>query len=729
MIKTIGLKKALCKVSAFLLVLLMLTSVFGVSASAEAIEKPAYDTYTYWSGANGRDSFPVSATPMYELDRVITGADLGISAFNDPRDVFVDVKGLIYLMDSGNGRLVVVNPDFTLNKVIKDLKFKEEAVDFTGAGGVFVTPKQEIYIADTENERVIVTNLEGVVSKILVLPSADIIPDDFTYRPSKIAIDSEGYTYVLSEGSYYGSLMYKPTGEFMGFFGSNSVQSSILGAFQRLYEIIFVSESKLDTREKKLPYSFSDIVVDGEDFVYTATGATSTTTTTTGQLKKMAPKGTNVLSNKTGQNAVGAESTDFSDTISATTLALPNGTYIARVTDIYSMDVDAEGYMYGLCRNFGHIFIYDQECNPLTVFGGGFTAGDQDGTFARASSIQYNEKTNDIYVVDATNINLTVFKETEFGRMVKEAQKLTIDGSYVDAKPLWEKVLTKDRNCQLAYRGLAKAALLEKDYDKCIEYAKLGVDQATYSSAFKFVRNDWISANFVWIFLIIIAAVGGLIFFMVYSNKHEVKLIKNPQVATMFNSIMHPFEGSQQVRYYNKGSMTLATICMVLFFITTVISDMTYGFMYREFDKSSYSVFFPLLKNFGLVLLWTVANWGMSTLFEGKGTMKHVYIVTCYALIPIIANNLIQAALSNVVTPEEALVMNAINVVLMAVAIIMLVVGIMTVHEYGFFKFLVMAIVVILAMLVVVFVVLMIFVLIQQATSFIGSLYNELIYR
>lgn len=729
MTKINNTKKALCKISAFLLVLLMLTSIFVVSASAENIGESAHDNYSYWANTTGRDSFPVSSTPVYELDRVITGADLGISAFNDSRDIFTDAKGLIYVMDTGNGRVVVMNPDLTLNTVITGLTYNGETLDFTGAGGVFVTKEQKVYIADTEHERVIVTNLEGVVSAILVLPDADIIPDDFTYRPAKIAIDSKGYTYVLSEGSYYGALMYKPDGEFMGFFGSNSVTATILGAFERLYEIIFVSESKLNSREKKLPYSFSDIVVDSQDFIYTATGATSTTTAGSGQLKKMAPGGKNVLSNKTGKNQTSAEVTNFSDTTSGITLALPNGSYISRVTDMCSMDVDPMGYMYGLCRNFGHVFIYDQECNVLGVFGGGFTEGAQKGTFARPCSIQYNDLTDEIFVLDATNINITVYKPTEFGNLVKQAQHLTVDGSYLDAKPYWEQILTKDRNYQLAYRGLAKAALLEKDYDKCIEYAKIGLDQATYSSAYKFVRNNWIGDNISWLGAILVVVVGGAIYLGLRLKKRGVKLVTNEKVITMFHSVVHPFEGSQQVRYYNKGSTKLATICMVLFFLTSVISDMNYGFMYRSFDKSGYSIFFPIIKNFGIVLLWTVANWGMSTLFEGKGTMKQVYIVTCYALIPIIANNLIQMALSNFITPEEALIMNAINVVLIAVALIMLSVGIMTVHEYGFFKFLIMSVVVIFAMLVVVFVILMIFVLIQQATSFIRSLYNEIIFR
>lgn len=35
------------------------------------------------------------------------------------------------------------------------------------------------------------------------------------------------------------------------------------------------------------------------------------------------------------------------------------------------------------------------------------------------------------------------------------------------------------------------------------------------------------------------------------------------------------------------------------------------------------------------VALWVLANWCLTTLFDGEGTLKDVYIATCYALTPL----------------------------------------------------------------------------------------------
>lgn len=715
------------RIVAFLLMLVVMMSVFAVTASAESIQKTPYDSYTYWTAPG--TNWSVSATPMYEHKATIDAASLGVTALKDPSDVFTDSQGLIYIMDAGNGRLLVVNPDFTLNSVITDLKYGEETLNFTGAQGVFVTPDQKIYIADTENARVIITNLEQQVLDILLLPEADVIPESFNYRPAKIAVDLKGFTYVLSDGSYYGAILYKPDGSFSGFFGSNSVEGSILGVFEKIYEMIFVTDEQKMNQEKSLPYSFTDIAVDENNFVYTATGAVSTSVSNIGQLKKLSPGGTNVLKNKTATDVVSAENTNFSDGIGIKYAKSAGSGYAWRVTDVGSMDVDKYGFMYGLCKAYGHVLIYDQECNQIGVFGGGVGNGKQNGIFSNPVSIHVNDLNQDVLVVDAIELTVTIFSETEYGAIVKQAQNMTNDGDYVDAKPYWQKALSYDRNQQLAYRGLARAALIEEDYETTLHYAKLGYDQDTYASAFVYVRNDYLTRNFIWIFAIAAVLIGGLIAFLVYSNKHEVKLVKNQKVGTMLQCVFHPFEGAKQVRYYNNGSARLATVLMIVWFLTTVISEIYTGFMYNMFDKGSYNAAFTVIRTIGLVILWSIVNWAMSTLFQGKGKMKQVYIMTCYALLPLIVNNILTTLLSNVLSPEEALVITAISVVCTAFAAIILCVGVMTVHEYGFFKFLVMAIVVILAMLVAVFVILMMYVLIQQLVTFVVGIYKEVTYR
>ena len=55
----------------------------------------------------------------------------------------------------------------------------------------------------------------------------------------------------------------------------------------------------------------------------------------------------------------------------------------------------------------------------------------------------------------------------------------------------------------------------------------------------------------------------------------------------------------------------------------------------------------------GTIALFVLANWLMSTFFEGKGRLKEVWIYLCYATMPMIVHNILFVILSNVLTQEE----------------------------------------------------------------------------
>ena len=153
------------------------------------------------------------------------------------------------------------------------------------------------------------------------------------------------------------------------------------------------------------------------------------------------------------------------------------------------------------------------------------------------------------------------------------------------------------------------------------------------------------------------------------------------------------------------------------------------GFMFVLFNKSTYNAIFVVLSTIGFAVLFAIVNWAMSTLFEGKGTFKQVLIVVCYSYLPTIFYLLFYTIFSNVFTPDEGLLLNVVYVVCTALRYIILCIGMMTIHEFGFFKFIGIVILTLIGMLIVVFVAFMVVILIQQMFSFIGTIIQEIRYR
>ena len=95
-------------------------------------------------------------------------------------------------------------------------------------------------------------------------------------------------------------------------------------------------------------------------------------------------------------------------------------------------------------------------------------------------------------------------------------------------------------------------------------------------------------------------------------------------------------------------------------YVVTVINDTKGGFAFTIFDKGNYNAIFVLLSTIGLAVLWTVANWLVCSLASGIGTLKEIYIVTCYSTIPLIFSKLLNLVLTHVLLqacrmPQECL--------------------------------------------------------------------------
>jgi hypothetical protein len=132
---------------------------------------------------------------------------------------------------------------------------------------------------------------------------------------------------------------------------------------------------------------------------------------------------------------------------------------------------------------------------------------------------------------------------------------------------------------------------------------------------------------------------------------------------------------------------------------------------------------------FLLFMLFCVGNWSVTCLMDGEGRLKDIITVTGYSLTPLIAVYIPATLLSHVVAAgEEAFYYVVIGVGIAWTAVLILM-GIMTVHNYTMLKTLVTLVLTFFAMFVMIFLVLLISDLINQVYVFLYSIYTELIFR
>lgn len=695
------IKLKLKRVLPIFFILILFSTFLPVSA-----DEIPYTTYSYWNNV-GSEPVEVQTKPIYEVEDIITSSSLNIDEFQSIDDICADENGDLYILDGKNSKIIIINSNYTVKKNITEINTGSEVWNFKDARGIFVK-NNIIYICDTSNSRVLAVDHGGNLIKQFLVPDSPIIPSDFIYSPIKLTVDNYGYTYILCDGSYYGALLFDENDDFVGFYGANSVETGVLGAISNAFRRVFANTKKKSATATVLPFAFNDICADSDGFIYTSTGFT--TSNQKGQIKKLGPG--------TGNNILNSNSVNFVDSKVNQSFKVNSTLY----QNVVALDIYND-YVYMLDSTYGRVFIYDQDCNLLSAFGGGLQSGNQKGTFVNATSLCVVN--SNIYICDSTKNTITIFKRTEYGKVLMDAQSLTLLGEYDKAEVLWEKVISQDRNCQLAYSGLALAKLEKGDHSSALKYAKQGYDRETYSLAFRELRTEWLGKNFAYIAIFSIVFLLSVIVFILLNKKKKYISIKNENIKLLFSVNIHPFNSFYKIQEKKLGSWKICFVMTVVFFFVYIAESLYGGFAFTTYDVNTYNSFLVFLRSSGLIVLYIIVNWLVSTLFSGRGRIKDIACVACYSLTPMIVGDILSIILTNILIPSEGAFISILKGVSLLFTLLLIVIGTIVVHDFDFKHFVGTMVLTIIGMAIVVFLLIMIWLLIQQLAFFLITIYKE----
>lgn len=523
-----SLKKILCAGMA---------AVMAMSLTVSALAAEPYNSYIYdtWEDA-------IPSQNAYRINRAVTGAEMGLARLSDPedplfvsedapaklnncKDIFLDEEEKqFWIADTDNNRILRLDLDLNVTGVYtgvwgdSEISVGEDGESkFAAPSGIYskrslFTDELYVYIADYDNSRVVKASVESERKLTLVQeytkPDTELYQVE-TFNPSKVIADLAENVYAVCTSVNTGSVQFNKDGEFQGFYGANRVEVTAAVIAQKLWRKI-ASNEQISGMTRNVPVEYANFDIDEDGFIYTVTEAANTTTDA---VKKLNPAGYNIWNNEAGQEY---KFGDYAGEYDATT----NSSYSTRLTDIC---VSNNGIINVLDFATGRVFQYDRECNLLCIFGTKNSTNDQRGSFSNPNAVEAYG--NNIYVIDGSKNDVTVYTETTFGKLMHEAVELYDQGRYSDAKPIWEEVVKRDGGYPLAYIGLGKAALNEGEYSKALDHFKTAYDQDDYDKAFKYAREDFIRDNFM-VIIIVCAVVIVLLIVLAQLHKRGIYVIK-----------------------------------------------------------------------------------------------------------------------------------------------------------------------------------------------------------
>lgn len=692
-------------------------------------EAALYRSYIYdsWGMA-------VPTPDPYLPARVIYGEDIGAGDLKNPQDIYVAPDKTLYIVDSGNNRIIRTTSFFEVIKIYKEFERDGVVDSFNNPQSVYVTHDGRLFVADTGKERIVQFDADGnfaaMIDKVQT-DMTDAFPNHFRFRPKKIAVDPFDRLYVIVDGLYEGLMKMDLEGNFLTFVGAPRVALTL---WQYLWNRI-ASEEQRARMALVLPTEYSSMHMDEQGFILT--------TISGGEIqldhfvRKLNPSGADIMK-RTGVHPLIGD------------LDLGIGTSLegnSRFVDI----VGRENELFSvLDQQRGRVFTYDGTGRLLYVFGG---LGQGVGLFVKPVAI--DELNGQLLVLDNRTNSITVFEPTNYATLIHNAINEYHRGQYDEAANLWHQVTGLNANYELAYSGVGDAEFSKGNYAQAMLFYRVGNDRAGYSKAFYRYRRELLGEHFGTIMTWILIAAG--LRYISSKRQWRARLVHkyhNSQLAAALSRervknnrfysychrtiqavryaghvIFHPFDGFWDLKYENRGTFTSATVLLLIVVASYVFVRQYTGFVLNYNRISDLNVLMEASSILLPFLLWCLVNWALTTLMDGKGRIKDIYIAGAYAFTPMILINFPVTIISKYITIEEG----TFYYLLLAIGVIwslaLLFLGTGVIHDYSFGKTIFTTLTTIVGIGVVCFVGLLFFHVIDTMVQFFREIYLELTFR
>jgi tetratricopeptide (TPR) repeat protein len=657
-------------------------------AAALPVAAQRSTTYTYTPNPKGEGYFPTRTGDAYLPRFTIT--DLGM---DEPQDLFIDADDLMYIADAANKRVLVY--DIGIAEVAYELLHEE----FVYPTGVWRNDEGILYVADPKAEKVFCFDGEGTLVREYGTPTEASFGGR-NFAPRKISVDDAGNLFIIGEGFYDGVIQLSPTGAFLGYFTSNKIDLSFT---ERLQDLLFTDAQKANLLDRS-PVTFSNLFVDQRNILYTTSIGDSQSA-----LKK--------------HNAAGAAIvTGYADEDAAP-------------MDIWVTDTEI---MIAVFAN-GATVIYSREGDYIAEFGYSYNnRDDRAGLFSRPSSVAM-DSTGSLWYLDEEKAFLQSYEPTDYIRNIYSALDLFEAGDYQASIEIWKEVLKVNQISRIAHLSIGKNYLFMRDYETAMFHSRIANDRDFYSQSYWEIRNLWLQRNVIFMVLgIILLFIVGPIYRAIRRRAPALAAVERPfrrarqikfvdDLMYQFHVMRKPNDGFYYIRKGRKGSLLAAALIVAGFFVVFMFFIAGKGFVYQEVLAEDIDFTSVIIGFFGGIFLFLFSNYLGTSINDGRGDMKDLFMMFAYSLAPLWIAMALVIGMSYVLTLNEVFALNLIMIIGWSWWAVQLVLGLREVHEYNTRSAIMSIVFSIAFMLVLLIVTVIITVMGQQVYQFFLAIAKELL--
>jgi hypothetical protein len=204
----------------------------------------------------------------------------------------------------------------------------------------------------------------------------------------------------------------------------------------------------------------------------------------------------------------------------------------------------------------------------------------------------------------------------------------------------------------------------------------------------------------------------------------QVKVLGD--VLYAFRIPRHPLDRYYDIRVKKKGTVLGATIIYLFFFILFMYNKTSKAFIYQLQDVEDMDINAIVIGFFAILGLFIVCNYLVTSIKDGDGSFKQVYMIPAYGMIPYMTALLVTTVISYGMTFNETFLLTIVLYVGLVWSIISIFLGFMTVHDYTFRETIVSLIITVVFMIIAALVALIIIIMWEQLWTFLKTIGEEM---
>ncbi len=190
--------------------------------------------------------------------------------------------------------------------------------------------------------------------------------------------------------------------------------------------------------------------------------------------------------------------------------------------------------------------------------------------------------------------------------------------------------------------------------------------------------------------------------------------------------ILHPFDGFWDLTHEKRGSIAAANTIVILTLLTNLWDMRFTNFMFNGTRWEEVNIIMVIASVLLPLAIWVLANWCLTTLMDGKGRLKEIYMATAYAFTPYVLIGLPMIVVSNLVTVEEGVFYTYFNSFALIWCVFLILCGMMMIHDYSLMKGLASCLLSLVGMAIIMFILLLFFSLISDSFAYFISMVKEI---